>query len=146
MTIRQATSSDLDALSVLFDGYRVFYKQDSDLAAAKKFISDRLREQDSVLFIAENTEGDLMGFTQLYPSFSSVGMKKIWILNDLYVSADHRRKGVAKALMNHAKDHCKSSGRARLVLETGHDNVNAQQLYEQLGYVKDDVYVYELDV
>lgn len=146
MTIRQATSEDLDGLAVLFNGYRVFYKQESDLAGAKKFISDRLNQQESVVFLAENAEKELMGFTQLYPSFSSVGMKKIWILNDLYVSADHRRKGIATSIMNHAKDYCIRSGRARLVLETGYDNTQAQQLYEGLGYSRDDIYVYELDV
>lgn len=145
MITRRAHGEDLDKLSKLFDQYRVFYKQDSDLAAAKRFISERIETEDSVIFVIE-LEDELVGFTQLYPSFSSVGMQKIYILNDLYVAKKYRKKGVAKNLMNHAKEFTRSQNRSKLVLETGHDNLQAQNLYDQLGYTQDKVYVYELKV
>jgi len=146
MHTRQANADDLDQLSSLFDGYRVFYKQTSDLAAAKEFISQRIESKDSIILVAVEADKSLAGFTQLYPSFTSVGMKKIWVLNDLFVNPNLRKKGVAKALMSAAKKFCKESGRSRLALETGTDNIPAQKLYEQLGYSRNGVYVYSLEV
>ncbi len=146
MTIRTMQDTDLDQVALLFDQYRVFYEQDSDLAEAKSFISARHTAQDSKIFIALDDTNQVMGFTQLYPSFSSVGMSRIWILNDLYVYADHRMKGVGKNLMNYARDFCKSSNRKKLILETGVDNHSAQSLYHKLGYKRDEVYSYYLGV
>ena len=97
MNITQATISDLDQLFILFAQYRVFYEQPFELEEAKQYLAERLNGEESIIFIAiENKEQ--AGFTQLYPSFSSVGLKKIWILNDLFVSTDHRQKGIAQAL------------------------------------------------
>lgn len=44
------------------------------------------------------------GFTQLYPSYSSVSMQGTFILNDLFVHLNFRDKGIGEALMNHAKE------------------------------------------
>ena len=126
MTIRQATIDDLDQLSILFAQYRVFYEQPFDPDAAKQFLEERLTREESIVFIATENEQHV-GFTQLYPSFSSVGMKKIWILNDLFVSADHRQKGIAKSLINHVIEYSKATGRKKVALSTAYDNINAQR-------------------
>jgi len=89
MTTRQASIQDIDQLALLFAEYRVFYQQSFDPEAAKQFLQERITNQESIIFIAID-DGKYAGFTQLYPSFSSVGMKKIWILNDLYVALSHR--------------------------------------------------------
>lgn len=68
--VRQAVLSDLAALAVLFDGYRQFYGRPSDVDAAKEFLAARFNHGESVLFIAFE-DGVPVGFTQLYPSFSS---------------------------------------------------------------------------
>ncbi|HKZ66014.1 MAG TPA: GNAT family N-acetyltransferase [Chitinophagaceae bacterium] len=143
MTIRQATIDDLDQLSILFAQYRVFYKQPFEPAEAKAFLEERLTCEESIVFIAiENDQ--YAGFTQLYPSFSSVGMTKIWILNDLYVSADHRQKGIARSLINHVIEYSKATGRKKVALSTAYDNTNAQKLYEKLGFTRSDFYNYEI--
>lgn len=145
MTIRRATPEDIDQLSVLFAQYRVFYGQPYEPEEAKQFLAERLSQDESVVLMALENE-TATGFTQLYPSFSSVGMKKIWILNDLFVAEAHRQKGIARSLINHAIAYCKASGRKKLVLSTAYTNRNAQQLYEQLGFVREDFYNYELAV
>jgi len=144
MTIRRAEISDLEKVAKLFNDYRIFYKQSSDLSSATAFIKERLTQKDSVVFIAVNEQNHAMGFTQLYDSFTSVGMSKIWLLNDLYVDLNHRKKGIAEALMNAAKDHCISTGRPKIILETGNDNLNAQSLYKKLGYEQSSNFIYEL--
>jgi ribosomal protein S18 acetylase RimI-like enzyme len=134
--ISRATLADLDTLAGLFDAYRVFYRQPSDTACARAFIEERLRRDESVIFLARASEGDkALGFTQLYPAFSSVSAGRIWILNDLFVTATARQHGVARALMARARAFAAETHALRLVLETAADNRPAQALYESLGYV-----------
>ncbi len=134
----RATLDDLDALASLFDGYRVFYEQASDPALARAFIEERLRRDESVIFIARDGENrEALGFTQLYPLFSSVAARRIWVLNDLFVAATARKRGVARALMECARDFATEAGALRLILETAEDNHAAQALYESLGYVRE---------
>ena len=98
-----------------------------------------------MIFIAID-DGKYAGFTQLYPSFSSVGMKKIWILNDLFVAPGHRQKGIARALINYVLGYSRESGRQKVVLSTAYDNFNAQKLYEKLGFTRADFHNYEIEV
>lgn len=136
MEVTLASLEHLDKVSRLFDKYRIFYNQSSDLNAATKFIQERFQNQDSAVFIA--SEGDRMvGFIQLYPSFSSVSMKRVWILNDLFVDEPYRKQGIAKLLMNAAEQFARQTGAVRLVLATQISNIAAQTLYESLGYIKD---------
>ena len=79
MNIRKAQISDLSQLSELFDLYRIFYRKESDLSAAENFIRARLEKEDAVIYVAESSD-QLVGFTQLYPSFSSTRMQRMWIL------------------------------------------------------------------
>ena len=145
MNTRQATLTDLEQLSILFAQYRVFYKQPFEPGEAKQFLEEKFSTEESIIFIAVENE-EQMGFTQVYPSFSSVGLKKIWILNDLFVSSDHRQKGIAQALINHVIEYSKTTGRKKVVLSTAYDNVNAQKLYEKLGFNRSEFYNYEIAV
>ena len=133
MQLRRATVKDVDAIAPLFDRYRQFYEQTPDAAKAREFIQARLSADESVIFIAED-QGQVLGFTQLFPSFSSVGAARAWILNDLYVLPEARRQGVARALLHAAADFGRSTGAARLELETDHDNRSAQALYRHMGW------------
>ena len=132
---KQATVDDLELVAPLFDGYRVFYKQASDIQAAKTFLLERFKNKDSIIFIAF-IDNEVVGFTQLYPLFSSVSMQPMLLLNDLYVHSKHRNKGVGQELINKAKAHCKESNLKGLGIQTAHDNP-AQHLYERMGFVKD---------
>ena len=135
ITIVKGTEEHLDQLVPLFDGYRVFYKQDSDHSAAKKFLEKRIVNDESVVFLAF-LEQKAVGFTQLFRSFSSVAMAPILILNDLYVIPEQRGKGIGEALLTHAKTYCQQLNFRGLALETAMDNP-AQKLYERLGWEKD---------
>ena len=141
MTIIQANIDHLDEVVPLFDAYRVFYKQPSNMASAKTFLKDRIVNKESIIYIAYTNE-EAVGFTQLYPLFSSVSMKPMYLLNDLYVKPQHRGKGIGEALINKAKTLCDIKQNKGLALQTATDNP-AQKLYERLGFVKDqDLYYY----
>ncbi len=128
--------ADLDAVAILFDGYRQFYGQASDEAAAKAFLQARFEHGQSVVLLAES-QGQAVGFTQLYPSFSSVSMARVFVLNDLYVAESARRLGVGEALLNAAADHARQLGAVRLSLTTNVQNLPAQSLYAAMGWERD---------
>lgn len=136
VVVRRADASDIDTLTGLFDGYRVFYKKPSDPDGAREFLSKRLAKGDSVIYLAE-ADGVGVGFTQLYPLFSSVRMRSIWLLNDLFVAPDARKQGVARALMLRAQAHAVETGAAGLELATAKDNHAAKSVYEELGWSLD---------
>lgn len=140
LNLRKACIDDLERLTALFDAYRQFYEQTSDLALAKNFIAARLNKQDSMIFVAENSDKKLIGFCQIYPSFCSVAAAKIGVLYDLYVNESARKTGAGTALMLAANEYAINNGMARLDLTTAKDNHAAQALYESLGWVRDEVF------
>ncbi|MBC3875670.1 GNAT family N-acetyltransferase [Undibacterium flavidum] len=146
ITIQRATVNELAIVAPLFNAYRVFYQQNDDLNLATKFLNERLQREESVIFFAIDNHGNGLGFVQLYPSFSSVSARRLWILNDLFVSESARRGGVARALMNQARRFAMETGAKGLFLETGRDNFQGQALYESLGYRKNSEFFYFLDL
>ena len=141
-SISAATPADAGPLAPLFDAYRVFYQAGSDPEGALRFLSDRLSRGESRIFFAslarsESLDPIILGFTQLYPSFSSVSMKRLWILNDLYVIPERRKTGVGAALMERAKAFAWEDGSKGLSLATQTGNLGAQALYSKQGYRKD---------
>ena len=133
ISVRRADANDLDALTPLFDAYRQFYEQASDVTGAHTFLTQRLANGESAVLIAEH-DGIATGFVQLYPIFSSVRMGRVWTLNDLYVAPEARRTGVARALLDASCDFARETGALGLQLETGKDNLAAQKLYRDAGW------------
>ena len=136
--IVRASIKELDDLVPLFDAYRGFYEASSDHAAARAFLTERIERDESVIFLAYASPHVPVGFTQMYPSFSSVSLKRLWILNDLFVRSDVRRGGVGRALLERARQHAVETGAKGLVLSTGVMNKPAQTLYESCGWQRDD--------
>ncbi len=134
MTIRPALLTDLRSLTNLFEGYRTFYQKDPNPETAKAFISERLIENDSKIYVCENNTGALLGFVQLYPLFSSTRMRKLWLLNDLFVQPASRGRGISKLLIQRAKQLAKETNAAGLMLETGVSNEIGNQLYPSTGF------------
>lgn len=145
MPIQKATLNELDAFAEVFDLYRLFQKQPSDLAGARAFLKERLTNEESVGFIAYDDENPV-GFVHLYPSFSSVSMKRIWVLNDLFVKETARNKGIANQLLKQAIVFAKETEANGIFLETCVDNLVAQSLYEKNGFVQESNYFYYLSV
>ena len=139
-TVR-AELDDLEALVPLFDGYRAFYGQKSDPAGARAFLTERIRRGESVIFLAV-VDRAVVGFTQLYPLFSSVSMKRLWLLNDLFVAPDARKSGAGRALLERAERWAAETGAKGMTLSTQLTNTTAQRLYESCGWTKDDEFLH----
>lgn len=139
MEIIRINSTQGDLVFELFNKYRVFYKQEPDIETAKKFIQARLNNNESVIFVALSNEGGIpVGFTQLYPTYSSVSAVKNWILNDLYVEAAYRKQGIGEKLIKTALGFAKQNEARSVELSTAVDNYTAQSLYEQIGFEKQE--------
>ena len=140
---RRAVHADLDAIAPLFDAYRQFYEKPADLALARRYLDERFRNDESVIFVAEGNGGNVIGFTQLYPAFCSVAADRIYVLYDLFVTPSARGTGAGRALMQAAEEFGRAAGAARLQLETARTNTIGQSLYESCGWLRDnEFYVY----
>lgn len=144
LSIIRATIEHLDVLVPLFDAYRVFYRADPAPDQARVFLRERLEQDESVIFLAQ-VDGEAAGFTQLYPLFGSIVMRRIWLLNDLFVAPQARKHGVGRALLERAKQFGQEVGAQRLELRTEVTNLTAQSVYEGHGWTREtDFYNYRL--
>jgi GNAT superfamily N-acetyltransferase len=145
ITIKQITHSEVEDVVLLFDAYRIFYKQDSDANAVKTFLLQRLLKNESVIFVAYK-DGIAVAFTQLYPIFSSVSLHNAFLLNDLYVSEAARGNGVATMLLDKAKQFGKEENAKFLMLQTAADNFKAQAVYEKNNWSKETDFFYSVNL
>lgn len=136
-TIRKASINDLEPLAELFDAYRVFYKQSSNLKSGKAFLEERILKNESEIFLSLNLDSVLTGFVQLYPIFSSTRMQRLWLLNDLFVNQKYRGQGISKLLLGKAQEMSKLSGACGIILETAKSNEIANKLYINTGFTLD---------
>jgi len=134
MKIIQANETHLDQVVELFDAYRVWYRKPSDKSTARTFLLERMESKESIIYVAEDDQGKLVGFTQLYPIFSSTRMKRMWLLNDLFVQSESRGKGVSKMLINQAKELAKSNNACGILLETEKSNDIGNKLYPSMDF------------
>lgn len=144
--VLEADSGLIPLASALFDAYRQFYGQAPDRDGARRFLTERLANGDSLLLLAvEGQPATGLGLAQVYPSFSSVRMKPIWILNDLFVAPEARRRGVGRLLLETVAQKAQGAGACRVILSTAKDNAHAKALYEKFGYHLDEQFAhYEL--
>ena len=145
VSIRRATQADLDAVAPLFDAYRRFYRQPADLRRAHDWLLERMQRNESVVLVAAR-DGRVVGFTQLYPGFSSVRTARTWLLNDLFVAEHARRSGVARALLDAAVRFARDDGAAGIALETAQDNTAARALYVAAGWQEESNRWYSLSL
>jgi ribosomal protein S18 acetylase RimI-like enzyme len=141
-----ATLDDANIIGEVFDLYRIFYNQVSDVSIAQQYITERLKNNESTIFFVEENS-ICLGFTQLYPTFDSVNVRKKIVLYDLFVREAYRRRGIAESLMNAAKEYATQNNFGSIELSTNKTNLPGQTLYESLGYIRDnEFYSYDLEI
>ncbi|MDF2642591.1 MAG: acetyltransferase [Pseudomonas sp.] len=138
MRIIEATLEHLDLLSPLFVKYREFYGEMAYPEASRDFLEKRISRGESVIYLAlANDDDRALGFCQLYPSFSSLSLKPVWILNDIYVAEESRRQLVADHLMKHARKMARDTQAIRMRVATSSNNLVAHKVYESIGFKED---------
>jgi GNAT superfamily N-acetyltransferase len=141
LLIRPLKTTDLPSVGQLFDQYRQFYEQAPDPALAQRFMAERFAQNESVVLVAQEPSGELVGFCQLFPSFCSVEAAPIYTLYDLFVSPLARGRGTGRQLLLAAEARAAADGMVRMDLTTARTNGKAQYLYESLGWVRDEVFL-----
>lgn len=141
MQIRRCEINDLDRISILFDEYRQRYKQASDLESVRGYLRQRLEQQDAIIYIVES-DNVFHGFSLLYPSFSSIGLSAIWLLNDFYLASGENKRGMAQALLERIAHDCQEAGAIRIEVSTVKENHRLHKLYRDNGFEKDYKYDY----
>ena len=145
--IIEAKKENINQVGKLFDLYRQFYKYKSNVHESTNYISERISNNESIIFLALTENNNSAGFVQLYETFGSLHLGKIIILYDLYVKEEFRKHGIGKKLMAKSEEYAKSIGAKGIELSTAKDNLSAQSLYEKIGYTKDEeflTYSYDL--
>ena len=142
MEVCEIGFEDVPVVAALFDQYRVFYQMESDLLAARRFLSERIKNSDSTIFIAKTRDGNVIGFIQLYPLFSSTRLKRLWLLNDLFVDPRYRGLKASVMLIDRAKHLVKQTNAAGLLLETAKSNALSNKLYLKTNFVLDEDHNY----
>ena len=145
--IIKATKENINQVGKLFDLYRQFYKYKSNIHESTNYISERISNNESIIFLALTENNNSAGFVQLYETFGSLDLGKIIILYDLYVKEDHRKNNIGRQLMIKSHEYAKKINAKRIQLSTAIDNYIGQSLYESLGYVKDDdFYTFDFEI
>ena len=137
MKIIQATLEHIDDIVPLFEAYRIWYKKPANELKTRQFLTERIIKQESVIFLIYTEGGLAVGFTQLYPTFSSIRLGRLWLLNDLYVVPEERSKGFSIALIEHVKDMARKTGAVGVVLQTDKSNEIGNKLYPRTGFELD---------
>ncbi|MBK8398827.1 MAG: GNAT family N-acetyltransferase [Leptospiraceae bacterium] len=137
LRVIKINQSNVELVFPLFAKYRKFYEVESHPINEQEFLKRRIEKNESKIFIVQSGE-ESIGFTQLYPSFSSLSLKSVWILNDLYVEEQYRKQGVGKMLLDAAKNFAIQTKSKGLTLTTGIENTVAQSLYEKYGFIRND--------
>jgi len=136
LKISQLTTESVEQAARLLNAYRVAFHQPADLSLARWFVKERLKQDESVVFLAWLGE-EAVGFVQLYPIFSTISLKRAYILNDLYVAKEARKHGAATQLIEACYTYAKAHNARFVALETGTENDNAQKLYEKMGFIEE---------
>jgi GNAT superfamily N-acetyltransferase len=141
-----STEAEVERLLPLMRAYCDFYRvQPPDaalLAMSRSLIADPTRE--GVQLIATDGDRDL-GFATLFWSWETTTAGRVGVMNDLYVIAVSRGRGIGSALINACLERCRGHGAVRMIWQTAVDNLAAQAVYDHVGATRETWVDYWLD-
>src|SRR5690242_17374724 len=106
-----------DQVAALFDDYRVHYGRPSAPEVTRCWLHEQLTRHRLSVAAAVRADG-VCGFITVTIVPASLVLGTTWSIRDLYVAPDHRRSGVANALLQHTIHHARAAGAHRLSLQT----------------------------
>ena len=136
MRIISASLEHLDQLTPMFIRYRELYGAMPQAEASKEFLAERLNKQEAIILLAFE-EDTLLGFCLVYPSFSSVSLRPMWIINDMYVAEDARGQHIARKLLQEISQQAHGNQAVRLRVSINANNEIAKRLYESADFLED---------
>lgn len=97
-----------------------------------KYITEHLASDDAAVFVAENTERQLLGFSVI--DIEEDGADPFGMLCDLLVLPQSRTQGIGTALMQTDFAWFKEKGIKDIYLESGRENHSAHAFFEHHGF------------
>ena len=127
--VRIATVQDAEQLEILNNEFN------GEGETTLDNIRNSLANNKQEVIVVDNKNGELTGFV-------CVQLKKSFCYDDympeiteVYVKPQHRRNGIARAMIIYAEEYCKSHYPLhKFELLTGAENDGAQSVYAKLGY------------
>ncbi len=145
--IAPVTDAQFEELLPLIAAYQRFYEVDDiDEERNRVFFRRFLAPSEDGMLLGAREDGRFAGYACLYWHFSSLRATESVLMNDLYVEADQRGRGVGRALIEASAAVAREHGAALLEWQTDPDNHTAQRLYDTTGARRSDEVEYELDL
>ncbi|HEU4670500.1 MAG TPA: GNAT family N-acetyltransferase [Dyella sp.] len=92
---------------------------------------------NSFLFVAEDADGERVGFLHLQKTQDFFTGRTNCHISDVAVAPGHERRGIGRALLQHAEDWAREHRCALVTLAVFPGNERARALYEAAGYGTD---------
>ncbi|OOF36592.1 GNAT family N-acetyltransferase [Rodentibacter heidelbergensis] len=131
MKIFKAEQWNIEVLLPLFEHYRLANGMTENPDRTLTFLTNRIRFNESIFFIAVNSQSQAIGFIQLYPRLSSLQLQRYWQLTDIYAIDSDKKSDLYSALISKAKEFVLYTQSNRLVAELGQAQ---QDLLESEGF------------
>jgi len=139
VTVRAARPEDESRWRELWADYLTFYELTLDPAITDATWQKAIGDRSAIFMRVAEIDGQVVGFSL------SLTHEGTWIQNlecyleDLYVDASARGKGVGRALLDDLVGLCRDNGWSRLYWHTAEDNRTARKLYD--SYVETDGHI-----
>ena len=137
MKIRDLALADYAQWLPLWNGYNAFYGRSGPTALPEEVTQMTWKRffdaSEPMYALVAELEGTLIGLTHYLFHRSTTLLGPICYLQDLYTTAERRRTGVGRALIEAVYRRAHEGGSARVYWQTHETNLTAQRLYEQVA-------------
>jgi ribosomal protein S18 acetylase RimI-like enzyme len=145
IAIRPVAEVEYEQVLPLIADYQVFYRAEPDDDRNRSYFRRFLGPSEHGVLLGAWDGDQIVGFTCLYFTGSSISAKDVVLLSDLLVRPSHRGRRIGAALIQAAVDVARERGAAHVEWLTAIDNRQAQRLYESIpGIHREAWFGYEI--
>lgn len=145
LSFAPATLADVPALSALLT---LLFSQEHeftpDNTAQQQGLTAILRHPDTGSILVARYEGEVIAMVSLLFTISTALGGRVALLEDMVVKPIHRGHGIGSQLLAYALAFARTQQVLRITLLTDHDNVSAQQFYQQHGFQQSGMQAWRL--
>ncbi len=137
LSVRALAPEDRAGWAGLWRGYLEFYQTELPEAQYDRQFARLTDPAEPALrgYVAVDPEGSLAGLAHVIWHPHGWHAAPVCYMQDLYTAPDHRRRGVAEALIRHVYAEADAGGAADVYWLTQSFNETARRLYDRLGRV-----------
>lgn len=103
-----------------------------------------MQQPDTGRILVARCNGQVIAMVSLLFTISTALGGRVALLEDMIVQPSHRGLGIGSQLLAYALEFARTHHVLRITLLTDHDNVAAQQLYQQHGFQQSGMQAWRL--